>query len=117
MKEPPERKSKERNRNEKKECGSGHFEDGGRSAGGSGHGSGEQHGSGTGQTVSGSGEDNAKNSSSLQIGLSAGHIQPGGEECMLSQDGCTSGSGSRLGSGSREGLEDPYKPSALLGIF
>ena len=113
MKEPPDRKTKERNSNKKKESGSGHVEDGGRSAGGSGHGSGEQHGSGTGQTVSGSGEDNAKNSSSLQIGLSAGHIQPGGEECMLSQDGCTSGSGSRLGSGSREGIEDAYKPPAL----
>ena len=113
MKEPPNRKPKETKAAQKKGSGSGHVEDGGRSAGGSGHGSGEQHGSGTGQTVSGSGEDNAKNSSSLQIGLSAGHIQPGGEECMLSQDGCTSGSGSRLGSGSREGMEDAYKPPAL----
>ena len=63
--------------------------------GGSGQGSGEQQGSGTGKTVSGSGEENAKNSSSLQIGMSAGHIQQGGEECFMSQDGCTSGSGSR----------------------
>ena len=58
-----------------------------------------------------SGED-AKNSSSLQIGLSAGHTQPGGEECFMSQDGCTSGSGSRLGSGSRE-RDEEYKPTAI----
>ena len=83
-------------------------------SGGSGQGSGEhQQGSGTGKTVSGSGEtENAKNSSSLQIGMSAGHIQQGGEECFMSQDGCTSGSGSRLGSGSREGVDD-YKPPVL----
>jgi len=77
---------------------------------GSGHGSGEQpSGSGTGQTAPGSCE---KNSSSLQIGLSAGQAAPGGDDaCMMSQDGCTSGSGSRL-SGSREG-GDEYKPPAL----
>ena len=97
-------KSKKEQR-KSKSGGSG--EDGGRSLGGSGQGSGEQQGSGTGV----SGED-AKNSSSLQIGLSAGHTQPGGEECFMSQDGCTSGSGSRLGSGSRE-RDEEYKPTAI----
>ena len=97
---------------QRKSKSGGSGEDGGRSQGGSGQGSGEQQGSGTGQTVSGSGEDNAKNSSSLQIGMSAGHIQQGAEECFMSQDGCTSGSGSRLGSGSREGMDD-YKPPVL----
>ena len=79
-----------------------------------------------------SGED-AKNSSSLQIGetlrqanifqiysniffpgMSAGHLVQGGDECLMSQDGhtTTSGSGSRLGSGSREGVDD-YKPPVL----
>ena len=83
--------------------------------------------------MSGSGEDNAKNSSSLQIGetltqanifqiysniffsgMSAGHLVQGGDECLMSQDGhtTTSGSGSRLGSGSREGVDD-YKPPVL----
>ena len=94
---------------QRKSKSGGSGEDGGRSQGGSGQGSGEQQGSGTG--VSGSGED-AKNSSSLQIGLSAGHTQPGGEECFMSQDGCTSGSGSRLGSGSRE-RDEEYKPTAI----
>ena len=108
-------KSKKEQR-KSKGSGGGTGEDGSRSQGGSGQGSGDtqqQQGSGTGQTVSGSGEDNAKNSSSLQIGLSAGHIQLGAEECIMSQDGCTSGSGSRLGSGSREGVDTDYKPPLL----
>ena len=74
--------------------------------------SGEKSGSGSGKTVSGSGENEAKNSSSLQIGLSAGHIPQGAEESIISQDGCISGSGSRLDSGSREGV-DEYKPPVL----
>ena len=78
----------------------------------SGQGSRNQQQSGTGQTVSGSGEDNAKNSSSLQIGLSAGHIQQGAEECIMSQDGFTSASGSRLGSGFRVDV-DNCKPPVL----
>eukprot|EP00092_Neocalanus_flemingeri_P023959 GFUD01025990.1.p1 GENE.GFUD01025990.1~~GFUD01025990.1.p1 ORF type:complete len:1325 (+),score=327.53 GFUD01025990.1:258-4232(+) len=78
--------------------------DGERSANDSG--SGEQ-----GQTVSGSGEGNGNNSSTLQIGLSAGHNQQGGDDGMLSQDGTGSGSGSRLGSGSR--ASDGYKPPPL----
>ena len=88
-------------------------EDGSRGSGDkhSGQGSGEQPGSGTGKTVSGSGENEAKNSSSLQIGLSAGHIQ-GAEESIMSQEQGSMGSGSRLGSGSREGVDD-YKPPVL----
>ena len=109
--EQQERKSIERNLDKKKETEDGHIEDYGGSAEGSGQGSGEQHGSGRGQTVSGSGEDNAKNSSSLQIGLSAGHNQPGGEECIMPQDGYTSGSGSS--SRFSEGIKDAYKPPAL----
>eukprot|EP00090_Calanus_glacialis_P014686 TRINITY_DN23529_c0_g1_i1.p1 TRINITY_DN23529_c0_g1~~TRINITY_DN23529_c0_g1_i1.p1 ORF type:complete len:1323 (-),score=302.40 TRINITY_DN23529_c0_g1_i1:347-4315(-) len=69
-------------------------------------GSGEQ-----GQTVSGSGEGNGNNSSTLQIGLSAGQNQQGGDDGMLSQDGTGSGSGSRLGSGSRG--SDGYIPPPL----
>ena len=56
--------------------------------------SGEQPGSGTGKTVSGSGENEAKNSSSLQIGLSAGHIVQGAEESIMSQEQGSMGSGS-----------------------
>ena len=107
----PQSKSKKEQRKSKSgEAG----EDGSRGSGDkhSGQGSGEQPGSGTGKTVSGSGENEAKNSSSLQIGLSAGHIPQGAEESIMSQDGCTSGSGSRLGSGSREGV-DEYKPPVL----
>ena len=46
--------------------------------------------------------------------MSAGHLVQGGDECLMSQDGhtTTSGSGSRLGSGSREGVDD-YKPPVL----
>merc|ERR550532_1102146 len=107
----PQSKSKKEQRKSKSgEAG----EEGSRGSGDkhSGQGSGEQPGSGTGKTVSGSGENEAKNSSSLQIGLSAGHIPQGAEESIMSQDGCTSGSGSRLGSGSREGV-DEYKPPVL----
>jgi len=78
--------------------------DGDRSANDSG--SGEQM-----QTVSGSGEGNGNNSSTLQIGLSAGQQQQGGDDGMLSQDGTGSGSGSRLGSGSRG--SDGFIPPAL----
>ena len=78
-----------------------HKEDGGRSAQGSGA-SGEptQTGSGTGH-----------NSSTLQIGLSAGQVQSGGDYGMMSQDG--SGSGSRLGSGSGDTPLDKYSPPLL----
>ena len=80
-------------------------EDAVRSAQGSG-GSGEQA-----QTISGSGEDNGKNSSTLQTGLSAGQVQSARDECMMSQDG--SGSGSRYGSGSRGASVDTYPAPEL----
>merc|ERR1719350_2749282 len=85
--------------------------DGERSANDSG--SGEQ-----GQTVSGSGEGNGNNSSTLQIGLSAGQNQQGGDDGMLSQDGTGSGSGSRLGSGSRgsDGNMPPPLTEELLAV-
>ena len=80
-------------------------EDGVRSAQGSG-GSGYQT-----QTISGSGEDNGKNSSTMQTGLSAGQVQSGRDECMMSQDG--SGSGSRYGSGSRGASVDTFPAPEL----
>merc|ERR1712106_783457 len=85
--------------------------DGDRSANDSG--SGEQM-----QTVSGSGEGNGNNSSTLQIGLSAGQQQQGGDDGMLSQDGTGSGSGSRLGSGSRgsDGFIPPALTEELLAV-
>jgi len=71
-----------------------------------------------GQTVSGSGEGNGNNSSTLQIGLSAGQNQQGGDDGMLSQDGTGSGSGSRLGSGSRgsDGIKPPPLTEELLAV-
>ena len=80
-------------------------EDAVRSAQGSG-GSGEQA-----QTTSGSLEDNGKNSSTLQTGMSAGQVRSGQDECMMSQDG--SGSGSRYGSGSRGASLDNYTAPEL----
>ena len=78
-----------------------HKEDGGRSAQGSGvSGDPTQTGSGTGH-----------NSSTLQIGLSAGQVQSGRDYGMMSQDG--SGSGSRLGSGSGDNSLDQYSPPLL----
>lgn len=72
-------------------------------------GSGE-HNQGSGQQLSGEGTGN--NSSILQTGLSAGQLQQAGDDGMLSQDG--SGSGSRLGSGSRAvSSSDTYKPPPL----
>jgi len=107
IKVPVDIKSKKsKSRQSKKESGARLVEDGG-----SGHGSGDQQGSGTGQTMYGSGED-ARNSSFIQVGLSASHINPGVDE-WKSQDGCTSGSGSRLGSGSREGIDDTYTAPPL----
>ena len=101
---PPGSKNyKKKNSDDYKKKGS--EEDMVRSAQGSGA-SGEQA-----QTVSGSGEENGKNSSTLQTGLSAGHVQSGREDCMLSMDG--SGSGSRYGSGSRGASVDNYTPPEL----
>jgi len=80
-------------------------EDAVRSAQGSG-GSGYQT-----HTISGSGEDNGKNSSTMQTGLSAGQVQSGRDECMMSQDG--SGSGSRYGSGSRGASVDTFPAPEL----
>lgn len=69
--------------------------------------SGEQ---GSGEQLSGEGHGN--HSSTLQTGLSAGQPQQPGDDGMLSQDG--SGSGSRLGSGSRGvSSTDNFKPPPL----
>lgn len=75
------------------------IEDGGSGLGSGG--SGEQA-----QTVSGSGNGN---SYTLQTGLSAGQVQSGQDECMMSMDG----SGSGLGSGSRGTSTDAYNPPVL----
>merc|ERR1719150_3149634 len=55
---------------------------------------------------SGSGQGTGQNSSTLPTGLSAGQAQQGGDDGICSQDG--SGSGSRMGSGSR-GSNNQYK--------
>jgi len=82
-------------------------EDGGQSGLGSG-GSGENA-----QTTSGSGEGNGNNSSTLQVGLSAGQLQTGRDDGMMSMDG-SGGSGSRMGSGnSQETSTDAYNPPVL----
>jgi len=74
-----------------------HIEDGGRS----GRDSGEQ-------AATGSGSGNG-NSYTLQTGLSAGQVQSGQDECMMSVDE----SGSGLGSGSRGTSTDAYNPPVL----
>jgi len=106
-----EQGSTEYKENQKRSKSVNRMGDGERSANDSG--SGEQM-----QTVSGSGEGNGNNSSTLQIGLSAGQNQQGGDDGMLSQDGTGSGSGSRLGSGSRgsDGFLPPPLTEELLAV-